>query len=109
MIFQALIVFCSLVAIFSIFFRRQKDGLGLRGTAFWILFWLGVDLVVLFPNSMTILANELGIGRGTDLVIYVAVLTLFFILFRLHVKIEASSRQITKIVRKNAIDEVKKK
>ena len=109
MIFQALIIIFSLVAIVSIFVRRAKDGLGVRGTAFWILFWLFVDGVVLFPNSTTVLANKLGIGRGVDLVVYVSVLMIFFVLFRLNVKIEGINRQITKIVRKNAVDEGKKK
>ncbi len=109
MIFQVLILLFSLVAIVSIFLRRAKDGLGIRGTAFWILFWLGVDVVVLFPNSTTVLANALGIGRGVDLVMYISVLLIFFILFRLNVKIEGINRQITKVVRKNAIDDVKKK
>jgi len=109
MMFQILIFVFSLFAIFSIFLRRQKDGLGIRGTAFWILFWVGVDIVVLFPNSTTILANRLGIGRGTDLVVYLSILTIFFILFRLNVKIEGVNRQITKVVRQKAINETLKK
>lgn len=109
MIFQILILLASFVAISSIFLHRQKDGLGIRGTAFWILFWLAVDVVVLLPNSTTVLANKLGVGRGVDLVVYVSILMIFFLLFRLNVKIEGVNRQITKIVRKNAIDNVKKK
>lgn len=109
MIFQILIFLFSLVAIFSIFLRRQKDGLGLRGTAFWILFWAGVNIVVLFPNSTTIIANRLGIGRGTDLVVYVSILMIFFVLFRLNVKLEGINRQITKVARQKAIEESLKK
>ncbi len=109
MIFQLLIVLFSLLAIISIFVRRAKDGLGVRGTAFWILFWIGVDVVVLFPNSTTVLANKLGIGRGVDMVVYISILMIFFVLFRLNVKIEGINRQITKIVRKNAVDDGKKK
>lgn len=109
MIFQILIVLASGVAISTIFLHRKKDGLGIRGTAFWILFWLGVDLVVLFPNSSTILANQLGIGRGVDLILYVSVLLIFLVLFRLNVKIEGINRQISKIVRNNAIGNLKKK
>lgn len=109
MLFQILIFVVSLVAIFSIFVRRQKDNFGIRGTAFWVLFWMGVDIVVLFPNSTTVVANTLGIGRGTDLVVYVAIITLFFILFRLHIKLEGINRDITKIVRQNAIDKASKK
>ncbi len=109
MIFQTLILLASAVAISTIFLHRKKDGLGIRGTAFWILFWLAVDVVVLSPNSTTVLANRLGIGRGVDLVVYVSILMIFFVLFRLNVKIEGINRQISKIVRNNAIDNLKKK
>ncbi len=109
MIFQILIVLFSIVAIVSIFLRRQKDGLGIRGTAFWILFWFGVDVVILFPNSTTVLANKLGIGRGADFIVYISILMIFLILFRLNVKIEGLNRHITKVARKTALDDHKKK
>ncbi len=108
MLFQILIVLFSLVAIASIFVRRQKDGLGIRATLFWILFWLAVDTVVLFPNSTTVLANTLGIGRGSDLIIYLSILLIFLILFRLNVKIENINRQVTKVTRSNALEKIKK-
>jgi hypothetical protein len=105
MIFQILIVLFSIFAIASLFSRAQKSKMSFRSTAFWIFFWIVGDIAVLWPNSTTILANILGIGRGTDLVLYVSVVVLFFLLFRLHIKIESISRDVTKVVRKNAIDE----
>lgn len=107
MLFQILIVLFSLVAIISILLRRQKDSLGVRATAFWILFWFAVDIVVLFPNSTTILANTLGIGRGSDLILYLSILVIFLLLFRLNVKIEHMNRDVTKVVRKNTFENKK--
>lgn len=109
MLFQILIFVFSLVAISSIFVHRVKKNLSIQGIAFWILFWLGVDLVVIFPNSTTIVANKLGIGRGTDLIVYISIIAIFYLLFRLQIKIEGINRDITKIVRNDAIDSYKKK
>lgn len=107
MIFQILIIVFSFLAIGAIFLRRKKDGLGVRGTAFWILFWLGVDVVILFPNSTTVLANKLGIGRGADFIVYISILMIFLLLFRLNVKIEGLNRHLTKVARKVALDDHK--
>lgn len=109
MLFQILIFVFSLVAISSIFVHRVKKNLSVQGIAFWVLFWFGVDLVILYPNSTTIVANMLGIGRGTDLVVYISILAIFYLLFRLQIKIEGINRDITKIVRNDAIDSYKKK
>ena len=71
---------------------------------FWILFWLAADVAVLWPNSTTVLANALGIGRGSDLVLYISLAALFYLLFRLHVKVESINRDVTKVVRDKALD-----
>lgn len=96
-----------LFALFAIgvVLKRKKDGLlGPKGVIFWIVFWLIAILVVFWPNSTSILAKYLGIGRGSDLVIYVSLALMFFILFRLHVKIESIGRDITKVVRKESLE-----
>ncbi len=103
-IFQILFVLFALFAI-GVVLKRKKDGLlGPKGVIFWIVFWLIAILVVFWPNSTSILAKYLGIGRGSDLVIYVSLALMFFILFRLHVKIESIGRDITKVVRKESLE-----
>jgi len=62
---------------------------------------------VWWPDSTVIVANYLGIGRGTDLILYISLAVIFFILFRLHVKIESIGRDITKVVRKDSLDKIK--
>ncbi len=103
-IFQALFVLFVLFAISSVV-RKKKDGLlGPKGAIFWVLFWVLAAILVLLPDSTVVLANYLGIGRGADLVLYVSLAVIFYILFRLHVKIESISRDLTKVVRKDSLD-----
>jgi len=87
-------------------YRRRKEGLlGPKGTIFWILFWLAVIIVVLWPDTVAQIANVFGIGRGADFVIYSAFVLLFYLVFKLHTKIESIGRDVTKVVRKNALKE----
>ncbi len=69
----------------------------------WLFFWLAVGAAFLSPRALTRLANFLGIGRGADLVLYLAVLAVFYLMFRIFVRLEKMEREITKIIRQQAI------
>lgn len=103
-IFQLIIVLFALATLIDIIKLRQKGTLGIRGTIFWILFWIGVCIVVMWPQGVQMIARSFGIGRGSDFILYISVVTLFFLVFRLHIKIENIGRDVTKVVRKNAIE-----
>ncbi len=64
--------------------------------------------MVLWPGSTSLLASFLGIGRGTDLVIYISLAVIFFLIFRLNVKLEMVNRDLTKMVRHEALRDRKK-
>ncbi|HBU06909.1 MAG TPA: DUF2304 domain-containing protein [Candidatus Magasanikbacteria bacterium] len=104
-LFQILFTMFVLFAIVNVIKRKQEGLLGPKGLFFWLIFWLLAIVAVLWPNSTTILANYLGIGRGTDFVIYVALVIIFYLLFKLHIKLESVGRDITKVVRREAVGE----
>ena len=79
--------------------------MGLLGALFWSFFWCAVIVVVLWPTTVQMLADTFGIGRGSDFVLYISVALLFFLLFRLHIKIENMNKNITKIVRRDSLQE----
>ncbi|OIO20059.1 MAG: DUF2304 domain-containing protein [Candidatus Magasanikbacteria bacterium CG_4_9_14_0_2_um_filter_41_10] len=105
-IFQFLFILFSLFAIITVIKRKKDAVMSNVGTTFWIIFWMLTDVVVLFPDSTTLFANRLGIGRGSDLITYVSLAIVFFVLFRLHVKLHEIERDITSVVRKDALKDV---
>lgn len=106
-LFQILFILFALFTIVNIFKLKKSGQFGAKGMIFWILFWLAAIVAVLWPNSTTVLANRFGIGRGTDFVLYVSVAVIFYLIFKLHIKIESISRDITKLVRKESLEEPK--
>ena len=98
-IFQILFLLFALFAIASVIKKKQENLVGPKGLFFWLVFWILAIFVVLWPDSTFILANYFGISRGADLVVYVSLALIFFILFRLHIKLESVGRDITKVVR----------
>lgn len=107
-IFQVLFSLFALFAIINVIKKKQESLLGPKGLVFWLFFWVVAIVLVFYPDSTSTLAHYLGIGRGTDLLMYVSVVVIFYVLFRLHIKLESIGRSLTKIIRKNALEEVEK-
>ena len=106
---QILIVVFSLFAMMRTFRQFKKGKLTLAFLFAWLLFWLAVGTVVLLPKTTDILARFVGVGRGVDAIMYVSILGLFYAVFRLIVRIEEVEREITKLVRRLAVDSLEKK
>lgn len=100
---QILLILFFLFAVGKVINRYRAHELSSRAAAVWVLFWVLSAVVVVQPNVTSYLALRLGIGRGVDLAVYVALAGLFFMVFRLMVKIEKQSREITKLVREIAL------
>jgi hypothetical protein len=58
---------------------------------------------VWFPEHTTELANLIGIGRGTDLVLYLWIILSFIIILNLHLKMKQMLFYLTEVVRFVAI------
>jgi len=66
----------------------------------WILLWTTGAVLVLFPQVSFFLAHIFGIGRGSDLVIYVSIILIIYLLYRIYVKMEKISKRMDLVVRK---------
>ncbi len=74
-----------------------------------MIFWIA-GLVLIFNQDLTItIAKKLGISRGVDLVIYISLIFIFYMIYRTLVRVENTERQITQLVRKIAIRDAQKK
>jgi len=97
------IIFC-LFAIWRLTMRFRRREVKWTEFLSWLIFWFAVGIAFIIPDSLTRLANILGIGRGADLVLYVAVVVLFYLIFRIFVRLEKMERNITKVVRDKALE-----
>lgn len=108
MIIQIILVAFFLFALLKVFSRFRSGELNGKEALVWAIFWTLSIVVVVNPNSTSILAKTLGVGRGVDAVMYLAVTSLFFLVFKIFVHLEKIERQITKLVRQDALDQSKK-
>jgi len=75
-----------------------------RVTIFWMLVWLTGAAATIWPNITRDVARKLGIGRGTDLVLYCSVLLLVTGLFYVYTRLRNMDRTMTLLVRELAIE-----
>jgi small membrane protein len=73
----------------------------------WTIVWLGVIVIDFFPYSIAHIANLVGIGRGVDLIIYLAIIAIFFFLFKINERQSKIDKKISKIVRQSAKNSIK--
>jgi hypothetical protein len=103
---QILLVAFAVFALSRVILRFRKGGLPVVHLVTWFLFWAAAIVAVLRPATTSAVAAWVRVGRGTDLVMYVSVLALFYALFRLFGRIEELERQITRVVRAAALKEL---
>lgn len=75
-----------------------------RIVVFWLFVWGSSGFALVWPESTAIVARALGIGRGTDLVLYVSVIVMLTGFFYVYSRFRRMDRQMTELVRKLAID-----
>ena len=104
-IIQIFILLFALFAISRTLRQFRQGALSIVWLIFWIVFWIAVGGVALSPQTTDVVAKLVGVGRGADFMIYLSMIALFYLIFRLFGKIEDVEREITKLVRKLAIEE----
>jgi len=104
MIIKILIITFILFVLWRTTLMYRKNDITGRELMIWIFFWCLVAGATLLPQKTDIIASWLGVGRGADLFVYLSIIVLFFLAFRIIVKLEKINRDVTKVVRHNALN-----
>jgi hypothetical protein len=100
---QFLLVAFALFALVRVFQKYKQRGLRTSEFLFWGLIWLSTGAIVIVPETTSFLADFLGIGRGTDLILYSSLLVVFYMIFRIHLTLDQVEAEITELVRTAAL------
>ena len=103
MMIQIGIVIFSLFVISRIILRARDKKLSLWGVLFWVGLFATIIVLALMPKVMTWVSRLAGIQRGVDLFIYLSIIALFYMVFRIYIALEKLSQEITTAIRCVAI------
>ncbi|HBK34204.1 TPA: DUF2304 domain-containing protein [Candidatus Uhrbacteria bacterium] len=101
---QIFLLFFFVFALLRTMKQFRAHQLPVHWTLLWVIVWVGAGVMVLLPQTTDIAARLVGVGRGVDVVIYLAIVSLFYLLFRLYARLEGVEREITKLVRMIALN-----
>jgi hypothetical protein len=96
------VIIVAAILLFGLYAFRLRNLV--RDRVIFAALVLGGIVLAIYPDLSTRIANRLGVGRGTDLLLYV------FLLFSLFYNVHVAShwrkvnRRITDIVRQQAIE-----
>lgn len=103
MMLKIIITIFILFAINNLIHQKRSDKINFSTFAMWLIIWTSVGVVFWKPNFTTTIAHYIGIGRGSDLMIYISIITIFYMLFKTFSHINKIETQITKIAREIAL------
>lgn len=103
-IVQLLLVLGIVAIIGWLFVKRGAKQLAVRRLLI-IAFAVFAVLTILFPSILTQVANLVGVGRGTDLLLYMTVLVLLGFLALQEARTKAAEKRTTYLARRLALDE----
>lgn len=98
-----LIAAFALLAVVLVLPMRGARNQAIRSLAV-VAFLVFTVLAITFPETVNTLANIVGVGRGTDLILYILAVFVIAHVIASSRKNRGLERQITQIVRKMAID-----
>ncbi|MBU1126616.1 MAG: DUF2304 domain-containing protein [Patescibacteria group bacterium] len=109
MIFQIFLIAFGLFAILKTIRQYRAKKVSLYWLLLWCLLWLSVVIVALMPQTTDVLAEYVGVEKGADLLVYVAIVILFYSIYRILIRSEKQNKELTELVRKIAKLEAKRK
>jgi hypothetical protein len=102
---QPFLVICLLL-ISALYLTRFRSRIFDR-LILLIVLTIGI-LFVCFPDITSRIANLVGVGRGTDLLFYVSLISVSFILMVFYAKIREMSQNMTRLIREETIRQARK-
>ncbi len=103
MIYQDIGALIGIIAIIIAILRLKNGKMSVGMASLWIIIWLIVIWVSIFPDSTNIFANLTGIGRGLDLVLILGLIVGYYLIFKMYGMIENMDKEITLLVREIAL------
>lgn len=104
---QIILILVFIFLILKTILKLKRQELLIAEALGWFLLWIAGLILAIKPETASYFAKIFGIGRGVDLVIYMALIILFYLQFRLMVRLEKINREITQLIREKALTDKK--
>ena len=103
---QIIAIVIVLFFVIRLIGQKRKNSISRTEFYLWLFFWIFSGLGIVFLKSIDSLVAYLGFSStGIDVLLYLAIAVLFYLLFRIRIKMEKIEKDITTLVRKISIND----
>lgn len=107
--FQIILTLFIFIVICRLFVQFKKRNINLFFFLFFVIIW-GIVLFFNWNNTLlNKLGNLLGLAKGADVLVYVALIFLFYYVFVSVIRFYKLEKEISKLVRKDAVGDFLKR
>ena len=106
---QIILVVFFIFALSRVIHRFRVHDINLAVALAWSAVWIAAGVAVVLPQTTFYLARLTGVGRGADVIVYVSIAVLVFIVFHLVIQLQKLDQAVTKLTRELALKDVWKK
>ena len=95
-----------IIALFisRLFWQKQKNQVNSNEFIFWLIFWLiSAGAIISLKWIDKIVANLGFSSSGIDILFYISIIIIFYLIFRLRLRFAKMEKDITRLVREIAI------
>lgn len=87
-----------------LYWQKRKNYISFNEFLFWLIFWLLAAVLIIGLKFIDRLVAGLGFtGSGIEVLLYLSVAGLFYLVFRLRLRLEKIEKDITKLVESIAL------
>jgi len=95
-IIAAIFIICFFIG--KLYGQKRKGTVSTGEFIFWLCFWLGSLVLVLFLKQLDHLVASFGFSvSAIQVAVYLAIAVLFYLIFRVRLKLERLDENLTKI------------
>jgi len=101
-------IFATVISLFVLaraFQKYKTKTIKLSLFFMWSLFWVVAIALVWQPGLTDRIAGILRVGRGADVISYLSLILIFYLIFKVFIKLERMDQDITSLVRSMALIE----
>jgi hypothetical protein len=104
------ILLLAVIVLLFLYFIKNRNTMKLRASkkVLFIVFIVGGVISIANPNLLSRVARSIGVGRGTDLLLYGLVLSFSFVTLNVYLKFKDYDEKISQLTREVALKGARK-
>ena len=102
-LFQFVFLIFISISLYKVVIKIKSGQLSIKESFVWIFAWVLGAIIIFDPGLSIKVSTIFGIGRGADLIIYSSIILLYYISYKVYLKIDELQKKLKELSTKIAL------